>query len=266
VLEWKKGNLITNYGESNIKGGGQVTVKRLFYVSILITLLLSCATTPRQAPNTQIVSNPSRQIMYPAQETATYNINNALASGTDYLSGKLPAHTKIAFVSMQSSTKNLSEYVIDTIIMHLVNKDKFSIIERAELPALQKEQLYQVSGEVSDETAVSIGNQLGVQVIITGSLLETGNRYTLRIKAIDVETAEILGTRIYLVERDQTLMALLNPSSQTKNVPVKEEQSKEQPKQTVIQGDVNITTNNNTTINGDVYVNKPDWFDPDTFF
>jgi TolB-like protein len=167
---------------------------------------------------------------------------------------------------MQSPTENLSEYVMDTMIMHLVNQDKFSVIERAELHALQKEQLYQVSDAVSDETAVSIGHQLGVQVIITGSLLETGNRYTLRIKAIDVETAEILGTRVYPVERDQMLVALLTPPPQTTKVPVKEEQPKEQPKQTVIQGDVNITTNNNTTINDDVYVNKPEWFNKDSFF
>jgi curli biogenesis system outer membrane secretion channel CsgG len=237
-------------------------VKRLLHISALIPLLLSCATASKPAQTTQIGYNPPRQITTSAQHITTHNIDDVLISGADYLSEKLPVHTKIAFVYMQSPTKNLSEYVIDTTIMHLVNKDKFSVIERAELPALQKEQLYQASGEVSDETAVSIGHQLGVQVIITGSLMEAGSRYSLRLKAIDVETAQILGTRIYPVERDQTLAALLMPPPQTTKVPVKEEQ----PKQTVIQGDVNITTNNNTTINGDVYVNKPDWFNKDLFF
>jgi hypothetical protein len=174
--------------------------------------------------------------------------------------------------------------------MHLVNKDKFSVIERAELPVLQKEQLYQTSGEVSDETAVSVGHQLGVQVIITGSFIATGSRYSLRLKAIDVETAQILGTRIYPVERDQTLISLLTPPQAQPSVKAKEEtpppknvqpqtvinsdiKAKEetpppqnvQP-QTVINGDVNITTNNDTTINGDVYINKPNWFDPDEWF
>jgi TolB-like protein len=197
------------------------------------------------------------------QRVTAYNIDRTISVGADYLSGKLPIHTKIAFVSMHSPSKNLSEYIIDTMLMHLVNKDIFLVVERSELNILQQEQIYQASGEVSDEEAASIGHQLGVQVIITGAIMETGSRYSLRLKAIDVETAQILGTRIYQVEPDQTLTALLTPLPQTSKTPVKEEQTKEQPKQTVIQGDVNITTNNNTTINGDVYVNTPNWFKKD---
>jgi TolB-like protein len=228
--------------------------------------LFACTTVPKQVQPSWVVSSYAPTASVPIGENTPSTLDGVLSTGADYLTGKLPNKTKIAFVSMQSPTESLSEYVVNTTIMHLVNKEKFSVIERAELPALQKEQLYQASGEVSDETAVFIGHQLGVQVIITGSLMETGSRYSLRLKAIDVETAEILGTRIYPVERDQTLAALLMPPPQTTKVPVKEEQPKEQPKQTVIQGDVNITTNNNTTINGDVYVNKPDGFDPDEWF
>ena len=54
----------------------------------------------------------------------------------------------------------------------------------------------QLSGEVSDETSVSVGRQLGTQM------------YTIQ------------------------------------------------------EGNVNITNNNTTTINSDVYVNLPGWFDP----
>jgi hypothetical protein len=150
--------------------------------------------------------------------------------------------------------------------MHLVNTDKFAVIERSELPALQKEQMYQLSGEVRDETAVSIGHQLGVQVIITGAIMETGNSYSLRLKAINAETAQIVGTRIFSVERDQTLMALLpSPAPTPKNNPPQTETPQKKP-QTVINGDINITNNNNTTISGDVYVNKPKGFDIDSFF
>jgi TolB-like protein len=179
--------------------------------------------------------------------------------GADYFTVKLPPNTKIAFVAMRSPTENLSNYVIDTTIMHLVNTDKFAVIERSELPALQREQLYQVSGEVSDETAVLIGNQLGVQVIITGTVMETGNNYSLRLKAINVETAQIIGTRIFSVAQDQTLAALLkSPAPVPGNNPSQTE-TPQKPPQTVINGDINITNNNTTTINGDVYVNKPNW-------
>jgi hypothetical protein len=81
--------------------------------------------------------------------------------------------------------------------------------------------------------------------------METGGRYSLRLKALDVETARILGTRMYQVKNDTALAALLRPA------PEKEQNASQQ---TVINGSINITNNNTTTINGDVYVNKPDWF------
>jgi TolB-like protein len=248
-----------------------VSIPVLFaFVLSSVFLLFSCATTPELTQSAQSVQPVPVQQIRTAGTTNTDNepqdLDTTIRIGVDYLSSKLPLNTKVAFVSVQSPTENLSNYIIDTAVMHLVNKDSFTVIERSELGVLEKEQLYQMSGEVSDETAVSIGHQLGVQVIITGAIMETGNRYSLRLKAIDVETARILGTRIYQVEPDQTLTALLKPPPQPTQVTVKEEQTKEPPKQTVIQGDVNITTNNNTTINGDVYVNKPDWFNPDEWF
>jgi TolB-like protein len=232
-----------------------------------VFFLFSCATTPEVSQSIQPA--PVQQIRTVGTvnvDNESQNLDTVICIGVDYLSSKLPLNTKVAFVSVQSPAENLSNYIIDTAVMHLVNKDRFTVIERSELAALEKEQLYQMSGEVSDETAVSIGHQLGVRVITTGAIMETGNRYSLRLKAIDVETARILGTRIYQVVPDQTLTALLKPSPQPSQITVKEEQTKEPPKQTIIQGDVNITTNNNTTINGDVYVNKPDWFIKDSFF
>jgi hypothetical protein len=47
-----------------------------------------------------------------------------------------------------------------------------------------------------------------------------------------------------------------------KQVPAKQEPVKQETKQQpIINGDVNITNNNTTTINGDVYINKPKGFE-----
>ncbi|GAB6390633.1 MAG: CsgG/HfaB family protein [Treponematales bacterium] len=199
-----------------------------------LPLLLSCASAP-----------------FPRAGTAPLGLDEALSLGVDYLADKLPPRAKVAVVSARAPAENLSNYLIDTAVMRLVNKDRFTVIERAELDALQKEQAYQASGEVGDEGAVSLGHQLGAEVIVTGAVMETGGRYSLRLKALDVETARILGTRMYQVKNDAALAALLRPA------PGKEQNASQQ---TVINGSINITNNNTTTINGDVYVNKPDWF------
>jgi len=197
-----------------------------------IPLLLSCVSASVPAPD------------------APLNLDAALSLWTDYLADRLPPEAGLAVVPVQSPADNLSNYITDTVVMCLVNKDRFIVIERAELDALQKEQAYQMSGGVSDETAVSIGHQLGAGVIITGALTEAGGKYVLRLKAIDVRTARIPGTRVYKIKPDNTLTALLKQPPQKKQAL----------QRTVINGNINITNNNTTTINGDVYINKPDWF------
>ena len=227
----------------------------------IILLLCSCVSSLAQRNTSDLVPDiPSTAI------NSSSNLDSCILSGVKYLITRMSPGVKVAVVSIESPTENLSNYVIDNISMYLVNEDKFIVIERKEIGILQKEQKYQMSGEVSDETAVYIGHQLGVQVIITGSIIETGGKYSFRLKAIDVETAQILGTRIYIVEQDQTIIALLTPPAKQQEItsqsPPEQKIISQQP---IINGDVNITTNNNTTINGDVYINKPKWFDVDSF-
>jgi hypothetical protein len=73
---------------------------------------------------------------------------------------------------------------------------------------------HQLSGEVSDETAVSVGRQLGTQIIITGSIMPLGDNYSLRLKITNVETAQIIGTQMYSVRPDNVLLSLLNSPDQ----------------------------------------------------
>jgi TolB-like protein len=233
-------------------GKGNYGMKNIALLFGLPLLLFSCASVPRPAQGAGI----------PVQSSSPGNLDAAVREGAEYLAEKIPPRAKIAFASMQSPTDNLSAYIVDTAIMHLANKNIFTVVERSELVVLQKERNYQLSGEVSDETAVSIGHQLGAEVIISGSLMEAGGFYSLRLKVLDVKTAQILGTRMYRIGQDRTLTALLTPTAPG---PVKTEQPQQTPPQTVINGDINITNNNNTTINGDVYINKPNWFDPESW-
>lgn len=182
-----------------------------------------------------------------ATNSESEQLDSVIREGSDYIISKLPIKSRIGVVNMNSSSVNLSNYVIDGIVMHLVNRDSFFVIERSELDAVQREQKYQLSGEVSDETAVSIGKQLGTQMIVTGSILPFGNDYSLRLKITDIQTAQIIGTRIFTVKPDNVLLSLLKS-------PVEEPKVAQQ---TVIMGDINITNNNTTTIQGDVYVNMP---------
>jgi hypothetical protein len=54
------------------------------------------------------------------------------------------------------------------------------------------EQRFQLSGEVSDQSAVSIGNLLGANIVITGNISGTGSTQRLTLKALDVRTGQIV--------------------------------------------------------------------------
>jgi TolB-like protein len=213
----------------------------------MVPVEVSLNTTSRQANFNQ--TSVLNQTQY-----RDSSLDSAMIEGGNYIIDRLPSGAKVAIVNIQSLTANLTNYIIDSLLTDIVNRDSFFVIERSELSAIQKEQEYQLSGEVSDETAVSIGHQLGAQFIITGSILPVGERYSFRLKIINVETAQITGTKIFQITKDNTLIALLEPPREQQDVkPI------QNTPQTVINNN-SVTNNSTTTINGDVYINKPNGF------
>ena len=74
---------------------------------------------------------------------------------------------------------------------------------------LEKELNFNMSGSVSDETAQGIGHMIGAQILFSGSISEYRNMYRMRVQAIVVETAEVIGSRTINIKYDPTLTGLL---------------------------------------------------------
>jgi hypothetical protein len=72
---------------------------------------------------------------------------------------------------------------------------------------------FQMSGEVSDESAQSIGRKLGAQIIVSGSIAPLGDLYRLRIRAIEVESAAIRGVNSQNIKLDGILASLTKNKS-----------------------------------------------------
>jgi len=209
-------------------------VKHVLFYFNLVLLICSCASSQQQ--RYALNSVPAQTSIQSTNSPA--NLDKCILEGANYLITRMSTGAKVAVINIDSQLINLSNYVIDNLSMYLVNEDKFIVIERSKIDILQKEQKYQMSGEVSDETAVSIGKQIGAQFIITGAVLPLGDIHSLHLKITNVQTAQIIGTKIYQMSADKTLIALLEPP-QTQPAEKKEEPVAQKP-QTVIQGDVNI--------------------------
>jgi hypothetical protein len=121
------------------------------------------------------------------------SLDTALKNGVSYLRGRVPQHTRISVLTIESNSPELSGYVLKNLRAALVNDGYFTVIERDEaaLSRLTQEMNYQLSGEVSDETSLFLGRQLGTEIILSGGINPLGQGYRLDIKALQVETAQI---------------------------------------------------------------------------
>jgi hypothetical protein len=125
------------------------------------------------------------------------------------LENDLPEGLRVAVVNFESPSARFGDFVLEELQGDLVNGKKLVVTERSKLELLRNELSFQMSGEVSDESAVSIGHWLGAQVIITGSLSDLGGAYRCRFNAIDIETAVREVSPAVTIENDRAIACLL---------------------------------------------------------
>jgi len=123
--------------------------------------------------------------------SAPVSLEDAIQAAARQMNSKLSADTKVAIISVGSSSQQLSEYIINQLETELVNNTKLVVVDRANLDKIIAEQGFQLSGYVSDESAKEIGQLLGAGAIVTGSFTNLGEVYHLVLKAINMTTAAI---------------------------------------------------------------------------
>ena len=127
-----------------------------------------------------------------AQNSAQNSIllEQALDNCAAQFRSQLPQGARVAILTIEARSDGLAEYVTDNLSAKLVAQNHLTVVERGRaLKALEAEQNYQTSGNVSDETATLIGKHLGAELVITGSITTRGDLYSLNIRGVHVETA-----------------------------------------------------------------------------
>jgi hypothetical protein len=140
-------------------------------------------------------------------------LDEAIAQAAAQMDARLPARTEVALVSVSSPSTAFSRYVLDGLEAVLVGSGNLVVVDRANLDKVREEQGFQMSGEVSDTSAKSIGKMVGAGAIVTGSLTNIGTLYRLTLKAIDVERAVVAVSFPADIINDERVRALLGQSS-----------------------------------------------------
>jgi TolB-like protein len=99
--------------------------------------------------------------------------------------------SKVAVLNFTTPSENFSAYLAEEVTGVLVNGKKLVLVDRRNFEEIQKEMDFQLSGEVSDESAQAIGKKLGAEYLISGAFIDTGLAYRFRVQAVNVTTAAI---------------------------------------------------------------------------
>jgi hypothetical protein len=149
-----------------------------------------------------------------AQNDESVSLDRAISESIAYLTERLDPGIRVAVLNFEAPLA-VSNYVIEESIAFLAQDGKLVAVDRSEMELLRSEMDFQLSGEVSDASAQSIGRKLGAQTIISGSFVPIGNMWRMRIKALEVETSRIQGISTYTVKNDSLLGSLLPKQPKT---------------------------------------------------
>lgn len=114
------------------------------------------------------------------------------------------AQTTISVLDFQANGISPTEASIltDRFRAELIQLKEYSVIERAAMQEILEEQGFQQSGCVTDECVVEVGQMLGAQQMVGGSIGRLGDVFTITARVIDVESGEILNVTTYDHEGD----------------------------------------------------------------
>jgi len=167
-------------------------------IKIIIALsflaLWGCSSNPAQV-NTQGASG-------------LVSLDDALAMAAEDVGQRVQGKTEIAITGIEAPLKEAADFLTGELTSYLVAGGKFIVLERSNaINAVDAEHQFQMSGMVSDDSAVGIGYDLGAKVVLSGTFSRYANFSQLRLRAIDVRSTQLLSLYTVRIRNDDEVLA-----------------------------------------------------------
>lgn len=93
----------------------------------------------------------------------------------------------------QGVTESEAATLSDVLRNKLINTGKYQVMERGEMETILKEQAFQSSGACNEAACiVEMGQVLGIQQVLAGSIGKVGRAYSISARIISVESGQIV--------------------------------------------------------------------------
>ncbi|HDR06467.1 MAG TPA: hypothetical protein ENN88_02425, partial [Candidatus Coatesbacteria bacterium] len=100
---------------------------------------------------------------------------------------------KIAFIGLEA--KGVSESAAAGVAISfrdaLINTRRFEVVERERLAALMEEQGLAISGCVTTECFIQVGQLAGAQKVVVGDVAQVGGSYIVNVRMVDVYSGRV---------------------------------------------------------------------------
>jgi TolB-like protein len=111
---------------------------------------------------------------------------------------QFPTPTVLSIFSFEDRTGKpelawLRTGMVDMLIAELANNASLIIVQRERVDEIIREQAFQLSGRVTDESTVKIGRLIGANVLVTGRMIVADGLLRLDAQLIGVEQGTVLG-------------------------------------------------------------------------
>ena len=115
------------------------------------------------------------------------------------LVSSLSAQTTIAVVDFEAKgvSNDEASALSDRLRNELTEFGEYTVVERSQMEEVLKEQGFQQSGCVSNECAIEVGELVGVQQIVVGSISRVGDVMSVSARIVSVETGTVLTAASY---------------------------------------------------------------------
>jgi TolB-like protein len=162
---------------------------------LLLTLVFSCAVIYAEP-------NPYKQMAREFSQVADRLTNPKIAV--------------LPFSYIDKRISNGGDIISERLTTQMVKMGKFKVIEREFLQNVLKELHLEATGVVDVATTKELGKVLGVDAILTGSLIDNGDRAVeANARIIKTDTAEVIATSSVKITRDWSEVGDTQPHGQS---------------------------------------------------
>jgi len=124
--------------------------------------------------------------------SAARGVEGALERAANDVSKDFNNNARIAIVQISAPDRSTRDYIIGEL-EYILQQQGYYMVDRAQLDKIFDEQRFGATSDVDDNTAARMGKIAGASIVITGRIDGEGNLRRLRLRALNTETARVVG-------------------------------------------------------------------------